>query len=885
MKQFMFWVAALVMVFFTSCQQEQTPVTENAIVNFSISTPAIGTRADEFDTTGKDVASYGDGATVNVLKYALYEAELNDDGTVKALIGDAKPGTKANAFPEKATETTIEGVSAIKGKTYAAFFWAEAEGDPYTVEWTADGPIATLSDAAALANNENLDAFFGVHTFTLAESGQLEDNIYLKRPFAQLNIATTDKSDAAAAKVNVTETEIELTAPNSLNLLTGRTIGSTTVTLKMSAIPEDMYVDLEEDGKYDLLSFNYIFVDGDPYTANDQTKVTDQEVTFRYKYSEDAEDVKEYTFDGITLQRNHRTYVVGSLLTEVVTFYVKINPDWEDSHIVHGDGTGSTPPAAVDVSEPVIIDNATMNGYERVQLSWEVGDDVAKTIVSWGENDSETTEFAITQSNASMDKFLTTRAEGKRMTETIEVDEGEYTFKLVNEDANGNKSDAVTVDLKAYGQNWYSTLVTRPVKSVDFANGNATVKFEDTWANKADCSITTLTYTNKDGETATKQITNATTEVVCDNIAVGATISITSSYKPDNYIPEDTKVSPAIEKVVEARITVKVLQWNVANGVASSSEMQAWSTRKASVASFINTEAPDIIFGEELIEASNFMKDMMSTIDPSFTTGTKSDYMIPGAGAKYKGYYGDRNDGGEGVAVIYNSTRFEEVSSGRFWLWGTETAANGDGGDPSRPGKLILNGDSANCNRIAVWIRLRDKSTNKEFVVSSVHIDNSNTSADEAAGFPIMTWQVNTYFNNLQARSKGEDDLLPIIAGGDFNCGPQHSVITNISTLARYNYADTRIAARNLGKPISYPDTSLDETDAKSRSTFVKISRSWSFSAGYTYTCEQDVNAAFDYIFMKRCETLNFHKIHPVQVGDVIMSDHNPVTTEIVIKF
>ena len=861
MKNLMFWVAALTMMFFTSCQQEQTTVVENATVDFTITTPAIGTRADEFDTTGKDVASYGDGAEVNVLEYALYEAELNDDGTVKALIGDAKPGTKANAFPEKATETTIEGVSAIKGKTYAAFFWAEAEGDPYTVEWTAEGPIASLNDGAALANNENLDAFFGVHTFTLEESGQLEDNIYLKRPFAQLNIATTDKSDAEAAKVTVTDTEIELTAPNSLNLLTGRTIGSTTVTLNMSAIPEDMYVDLGKDGKYDLLSFNYIFVDGDPYNENDQTKVTDQEVTFRYKYSEDAEDVKEFTFDGITLQRNHRTYIVGSLLTEVVIFNVEINPIWEDSHIFHGDGTGSTPPEPVDVPEPANV--ATMNGYERVQLSWTAGEGVTKTVVSWG--DSNVTEFEVT------------RADDVTLTKMIEdLDEGDVTFTLTNYDKDNNASDPVEIEAKVYGQDWYNSLVTRPVKSVDFANGNATVTFEDTWANKADCSATTLTYTNKNSEAVSKQISNAATEIVCDNIAVGATISITSSYKPENYIPEDTKVSSAIEKVVEAFVTVKVLQWNVANGIVSSSGMQAWSTRKASVASFINTEAPDIIFGEELIEATNFMKDMMSGIDPSFDTSSKSDYMIPGEGSKYKGYYGDRNDGGEGICCIYNKTRFEEVSHGRFWLWAT---------DPGVPGKLTLNGDSANNNRIAVWIRLRDKSTGKEFVVSSVHIDNSNTSADEAAGFPIMGWQINTYINNLQARSGANDDNLPVIMGGDFNCGPQHNIIKNISTNANYGYDDTRIAARNLGKPISYPDTSLAETDAAARSTMVNISSKGGLGYYYNYSATQNIYSAFDYIFMKKCYSLNYHNTHPVQVDDVVMSDHNPITTEIVIKF
>lgn len=846
MKNLMFWVAALAMVFFTSCQQEQTTVVENATVDFTISTPAISTRAAE-------QAIYGNGAAVNVLEYALFEAELDANGNVVSLIGTPQAGVKDNAFAEDGdavqTETALVGIPAIKGKTYAILFWAEADGDPYTVDWTTQ--TVTINDAALLANNENLDAFFGVHTFTMTETAQ-QETAYLKRPFAQLNIATTDKSDAADAKVTVTETYVAVEAPKSLNILTGRTTTAETVVFDSAAIPVDKYVDLDKDGKYDLISFNYIFVDT-------ESSLTD--VTFKYKYSEGS-DVMEYVFDKITLERNHRTYIVGSLLTEEVIFNVEINPVWDDSHIFHGNGTGSTPPEPVDVPEPAGV--TTMNGYERVQLSWTAGEGVTKTVVSWG--DSNVTEFEVT------------RADDVTMTKMIEdLDEGNVvTFTLTNYDKDGNASDPVEVEAKVYGETWLNSLVTRPVKSVDFANGNATVTFEETWANKADCSATTLTYTNKNGETTTKQITNAATEVVCDNIAVGATISITSSYKPENYIPEDTKVSPAIEKVVEAFVTVKVLQWNVGNTVVANSGMQAWSTRKASIASFINTEAPDIIFGEELIEATNFMKDMMSTIDPTFTTGTKSDYMVPGAGAKYKGYYGDRDDGGEGICCIYNKTRFEEVSYGRFWLWAT---------DPGVPGKLTLNGDSANNKRIAVWIRLRDKSTGKEFVVSSVHIDNSNSTEDEGKGFPIMTWQVNTYINNLQARSGANDDNLPVIMGGDFNCGPQHDVIKNISNNKNYDYADTRIAARSLGKPISYPDTSLAETAAAARSTMVNIERTYSLGSGYKYTATQNIYSAFDYIFMKKCYSLNFHKTHPVQVGDVVMSDHNPVTTEIVMKF
>lgn len=803
---------------------------ENATVDFTISTPAISTRAAE--------AEYGDGATVNVLKYALYEAELNADGTVKNLIGDAKPGTKAGAFPDDATETTIEGVSAIKGKTYAAFFWAEAEGDPYTVAWTAEGPIASLNDEAALANNENLDAFFGVHTFTLEESGQLEKNIYLKRPFAQLNIATTDKSDAEAAKVTVTQTEIELTAPNSLNLLTGRTIGSTTVKLQMSDIPEGMYVDLGKDGKYDLLSFNYIFVDGDPYTANDQTKVTDQEVTFRYKYSEDAEDVKEFTFDGITLQRNHRTYIVGSLLTEEVIFNVKINPDWEDSHIFHGDGTGSTPPEPVDVPEPVIIDNATMNGYERVQLSWTAGEGVTKTVVSWG--DSNVTEFEVT------------RADDVTMTKMIEdLDEGDVTFKLTNYDKDGNASDPVEVKAKVYGQNWYSKLVTRPVKSVVFDKNNsqATVTFEDTWANKADCSATTLTYTNKNGEAATKQITNAATEVVCDNIALGATISITSSYKPENYIPEDTKVSPAIEEVTKLIVNLRVMTLNAKN------QYETWVSRAAQIANLIKDMDVDIMGMQELNYTESWLSEQNAT--------KAFNILLNNLGSDYAGVVYEREASGsdhEGEAIIYKKSKFTMNSQGRFWLSMT----------PDTPGKFTHKvGETtytANYERFAIWSVITDIATGKEFCFANTHIDNKNSDKDAATDYYLMKTQVGNMVNHIQARSSSTDSsnnvLRPIIVVGDFNANPDKSPIT---TMTGRKYSDTYTEAVKKEYPSDLGGPSPRATMHDSGTP------NW---------------AAFDYIFARGGSfTVPLHKICHPKYNNVELSDHMAVIVDLQYTF
>lgn len=811
MKNLMFWVAALAMVFFTSCQQEQTTVVENATVDFTISTPAISTRADEFDTTGKDVAYYGDGATVNVLKYALYEAELNADGTVKNLIGDAKPGTKAGAFPDDATETTIEGVSAIKGKTYAAFFWAEAEGDPYTVAWTAEGPIASLNDEAALANNENLDAFFGVHTFTLEESGQLEKNIYLKRPFAQLNIATTDKSDAEAAKVTVTQTEIELTAPNSLNLLTGRTIGSTTVKLQMSDIPEGMYVDLGKDGKYDLLSFNYIFVDGDPYTANDQTKVTNQEVTFRYKYSEDAEDVKEYTFDGITLQRNHRTYVVGSLLTEEVIFNVKINPVWEDSHIFHGNGTGSTPPEPVDVPEPANI--TTMDGDGRVSVSWEAEEGLT-TNVTIGEN---TVQVMASRAAASKNQIFN------------ELAEGDHTITLVNVDAEGNESDPVKVTAHAYGANYKASLTTRNMSNLAYAGGTkvATPTFE-AWDKGM---YTAITYT---GASEAILVQNNATTATLSNVALGEEITYYTVYKPNNCM--DSFDGPKKTAIARSIVSLNAMTFNLGNHSATSS-----------IVNMVKNNNIDVVGFQEVD-------------NPSYYTT-----LINAFGSDYAGvaYHRQLNGDDEGGAIIYNKNKFEKVSERRFWFNITDVSTQDPNkNNPNVAGMTTWGGQTAEHERFAIWVILREKSSGIEFFFTTTHLDNKDELTDTSnyGGLPVQWGQARTLRNHCSADAKytGTQTRRSSIIVGDMNCNPDKKPMLDFKEL----YSDSWELAASKSSP--------DSRDGYVRSTMIGI------------TGKQKQWVYFDYIYLGGDEDCKMEVLkHTIHEGSYIVSDHNAVSVQL----
>lgn len=855
MKNLMFWVAALAMVFFTSCQQEQTTVVENATVDFTITTPAISTRAAE--------AEYGDGATVNVLEYALFEAELDANNNVVSLIGTPQTGEMSNAFAEDGEdvkkETALVGIPAIKGKSYAILFWAEADNNPYTVDWATQ--TVTINDAALKANNENLDAFFGVHTFTMTETAQ-QETAYLKRPFAQLNIATTDKSDAADAKVTVTETYVAVEAPKSLNILTGRTTTAETVVFDSAAIPTDKYVDLDKDGKYDLISFNYIFVD---------TEKSLTDVTFKYKYSEGS-DTMEYVFDKITLERNHRTYIVGSLLTEEVIFNVEINPIWEDSHIFHGNGTGSTPPEPVDVPEPVIIDNATMNGYEKVQLSWEVGDDVAKTIVSWGENDSETTEFAITQSNASMDKFLTTRAEGKSMTETIEVDEGEYTFKLVNVDANGNKSDAVTVDLKAYGETWLNSLVTRPVKSVDYVGSTkkATITF-DTW----DQGITTLKHNS-----TSIGIENSETSKTFDNVALGDAITITTSYAPrykdHGYISADTKI---IESTEYARsiVSIKAMQLNAMN------DSGTWDSRATQIADLVKDNNVEVLGLQELYTSSGeaAYNTLMNKLGSTYS------------GLVFQREYSKLTDSNtwakEGSALVWLKTKFTLVTSGRWWYndgdW--DTAGKTDNAD----------GHAAGYERFAIWAILKDITSGIEFFVTTTHIDNAASVSGHWAVYPVQWYQCRWLVQRLPdlAKYTGSDVLRSTIILGDFNCNESHPPIATGLGAQQHNHGninDTYELATNRTSPDGTRGTmnNADGTQVSSAHfdyIFVSKTESTCSKFGETYTLSNNqVKAHNDTECAKvkfddcKVEVLS-HTIHPAKHNNVRISDHNAVSVQL----
>ncbi len=293
MKKILSGMMALAMLFATSCQNEDLfggSTSETSSVSFSIGTPEIGTRA------------FSDGATATALQYAVYDAEGNELDELTVTEGLEIHGS-----------TTVE-LKLTTGNTYSVIFWAAAPGAPYTVDFT--NKTMTVDYSAVKSNDENLDAFYKLHTFTV--KGNQSETIELKRPFAQLNIGTNDYEDSRKAGYVPTLSAVTVkNIYNTLDLWTGAVDGYDEVSFDYAAIPAGEKFPV---AGYDYLAMNYLLVAADKDVIN---------VDFYYTESEDA-TAKVRTVGSVPVQRNYRTNLYGQLFTSDVDVNIVINPEYDE---------------------------------------------------------------------------------------------------------------------------------------------------------------------------------------------------------------------------------------------------------------------------------------------------------------------------------------------------------------------------------------------------------------------------------------------------------------------------------------------------------------------------------------------------------------------------
>jgi hypothetical protein len=143
----------------------------------------------------------------------------------------------------------------------------------------------------------------------------------LTRPFSQLNIGTSDKDAAKDAGVVVKNTQVEVKgAYTTFDLQDGEASGEAIVTYAMEAIA-GIEGETFPAADQSYLSLNYLLM-----KKSDKSTV---DVTFSYKDEEDN-DAYILNFNSVPVQRNYRTNIYGTLLTNSANYTVEILPGFTD---------------------------------------------------------------------------------------------------------------------------------------------------------------------------------------------------------------------------------------------------------------------------------------------------------------------------------------------------------------------------------------------------------------------------------------------------------------------------------------------------------------------------------------------------------------------------
>lgn len=324
MNKFLFLSAGMLTALLaTSCSQEEVnPVVNGEMETFTISLPS--------DMTSR---AFGDGMKAKNLYIAVYpKGDFS-----KALISNFADGRNAEAIEGSTTLTnltTVINIQLVKNMQYDVVFFAESftDGDQ-TNPFSISGPSLNVDYTKMAIDSEDYDAFFAAESFT---STGITHTVTLRRPFAQVNIGTNDLSQAKVAGLEVTKAGVTLSnLPTSLNMFE-KTVGETTASATFAPVALSDNTDAEifpvykkdADGNtieplssdYEYLTMAYVLAgDGDmpKSTVNTVSLILNDTETPFASYTQ------------VPIQRNHRTNIFGSLITNPESFQVVLDSEFD----------------------------------------------------------------------------------------------------------------------------------------------------------------------------------------------------------------------------------------------------------------------------------------------------------------------------------------------------------------------------------------------------------------------------------------------------------------------------------------------------------------------------------------------------------------------------
>lgn len=359
-------MAAMVLLLSSACSSDDELSQGNgneALVSFNVELSG-----------GMQTKAISDGATTDQLIVHVFD----ENGTYLDKLGQT-----VEVSNKKASVT----INLVKGKTYSFLFWASAkDNSPYS--FGADGKTITVNYDGAKANDESRDAFLGVVKDKVVEAS-FEENVTLKRPFAQINFLTDDIEAAKTGGLTIDEnTQSSVTISNAATTLDPftNTVGGITEAevifgdAKMP-IAEKLTIGAEPSAKdYNYLGTAYFLVPAEGAIEDvGKSKTTLNSATLKIK-DVNGEGLK---VENVPVQWNFRTNIYGSLLTATGDFKVTIEPDYDGNH---DEEVKTKQVATVDQ-----VDEAIKNGATEVIVTEAPKGDATITIPKIFDQNNETT--------------------------------------------------------------------------------------------------------------------------------------------------------------------------------------------------------------------------------------------------------------------------------------------------------------------------------------------------------------------------------------------------------------------------------------------------------------------------------------------------------------